>query len=200
MLSNLWEIKEREKIIAIDIDGVLLSSYPQCWIDFVNNELKTNFDDLNIMKNTVSYEQYRKLKEKYRLCGIKENLLPDKDAKIVTEYLKKEGYTIVIITARPANKYITLYNQTIKWLDKNGIIYDYIYFGNKDKHATILSELTHIRYIIEDNSYVANSIAKWGYNVFLLTNKYNKDIKLEKNVIRINSLSDVIKEIGVGVR
>jgi len=52
MLSNLWEIKEKEKICCIDIDGVLLSSYPQCWIDFVNNKLKTYYDDLNQMKIT----------------------------------------------------------------------------------------------------------------------------------------------------
>lgn len=195
MLSNLWEIKEREKICCIDIDGVLLSDYPDCWIRFVNSKLGTEFDDLNEMKQKVSYEKYRKLKEEYRLCGIKENLEPDEKASELTVYLKEMGYTIVIITARPANKYLTLYNQTINWLKKNEIQYDYIYFGEKDKHAKVLSEIPHVKFIIEDNSYVANSIGKWGYKVFLLENKYNKDVKLEYNVIKINKLIDVLNYI-----
>ena len=57
MKINFWEIKEKEKICCFDIDGVLLSQYPQCWINFVNRELNTTFDDLNVMKNTVSYEK-----------------------------------------------------------------------------------------------------------------------------------------------
>ena len=195
MLPNLWEIKEKEKICCIDIDGVLLSSYPQCWIDFVNKKLKTKFTDLNKMKDTISYQQYRNLKEKYRVCGIKEALEPDENASYITDYLRGLKYTIVIITARPANKYLTLYNQTINWLKKNRIKYDYIHFGEKDKHAKILNELPHVKFIIEDNSYVANSVSKWGYKVFLLDNKYNKSVKLEKNVIRIYKLKDIRKYI-----
>jgi len=191
MLSNLWEIKEREKICVIDIDGVLLSSYPQCWCDFVNQKINSNFDDLNVMKNTLSYEKYRRLKEEYRLCGIKEKLPSDKHASEITHYLSSLGYTIVIITARPANKYLTLYNQTLNWLKNNKIRYDYIFFGTKDKHAKILSEIPHIKFVVEDNSYVANSISKWGYKVYLLSNKYNNKVKLEKNVIRIHKLKDI---------
>lgn len=195
MKINLWEIKEKEKICCFDIDGVLLSQYPQCWIDYVNKEMETSFDDLNTMKRTISFEKYRELKEQYRISGVKENLTPDRHAASVTVELKKLGYTIIIMTARPASKYPTLYNQTINWLDKNLIAYDYIIFGEKDKHAKILTEIPQLKFMVEDNSYNANQISKWGYKVFLLNNKYNKDVLIDKNVYRIDDLNEILELI-----
>ena len=54
MKINLWEIKKEEKICCFDVDGVL-NYYPQCWIDYVNLTQGTDFDDLNVMKNTLPY-------------------------------------------------------------------------------------------------------------------------------------------------
>ena len=195
MKSNFWELKNKEKICVFDIDGVLLSSYPACWIEFVNSKLKTNFNDLHEMKNTIPYEKYRKLKEEYRVCGIKATFSPDKFASSVTQKLKQLGYSCVIMTARPVDKYPQLYNLTLDWLRNNKIVCDLIYFGEKNKHAKILSELPHAKFIVEDNSYIANQISKWGYTVFLLTNKYNEKQKLEKNVVRIFKLGDILEKI-----
>jgi len=193
MDSNFWDLKNKEKICIFDIDGVLLSNYPQCWIDFVNSRLNTNFDDLHIMKNHVTFEKYRQLKEEYRVSGIKATFAPDKYASMVMKKLKQLGYMRVVMTARPVDKYPQLYNLTTDWLRKNKIGCDCIYFGEKNKHAKILSELPHTKFIVEDNSYSANQISKWGYTVFLLTNKYNATQKLEKNVIRINKLNELFE-------
>ena len=43
MDTKIWEIKQAEKICCFDLDGVLLNSYPQCWVDYANKKLKTNF-------------------------------------------------------------------------------------------------------------------------------------------------------------
>jgi len=192
---DLWKLREKEKICCIDIDGVLLSVYPQCWIDFVNSKLKTKFNDLFKMKNTVPYDIYRKLKNEYRTCGIKETFKADEDAEELTKSLKKLGYTILIMSARPVKQYPSLYIQTTNWLNKNKISYDCVYYGEKDKHAKILMEISHLKFMIEDNSMIASQISKWGYKVFLLNNKYNKKAKTEKNVIRINKLREVLKYI-----
>lgn len=195
MDNKIWEIKQKEKICCFDLDGVLLSSYPQCWINYVNKELKTNFTDLNEMKATISYDIYRKLKEQYRISGVKETLPADEEAELITKTLKQLGYTIIIMTARPAHKYPTLYTQTINWLRKNNISYNSIIFEEKNKHAKIISEFYNIKFMVEDNSYIANQISKWGYKVFLLKNKYNEKLKLEKSVILIKKLNDILKTI-----
>lgn len=191
---NIWDIKKAEKVCALDIDGVL-NDYPKCWIDFVNIKTATEFADLNDIKNTLTYDTYRKLKEDYRLSGIKERLKPNENASLLTQELKKLGYTIIIITARPANKYPALYSQTLNWLKNNNICYDSIYFGQQDKHAKILSEAPNIKFMIEDNSYIANMVSRWGYKVFLLTNQYNYNLTLEKNVVRIDNLIEVLKYV-----
>ncbi len=198
MKINLWEIKKEEKICIFDIDGVL-NNYPQFWIDYVNLVTGSEFDDLNTMKNTLPYEKYRELKEQYRISGVKENLRANDQAAEVTARLKEQGYTIVIMSSRPADKYPTLYNQTVNWLKNNNIIYDYIIFGEKNKHAKILSELPQTKFIVEDNSYNANQISHWGYTVFLLNNKYNRDVLIDKNVYRIDNLLDIFNFIKLEV-
>lgn len=192
MDSNIWDIKNKEKICCFDIDGVLLSDYPNCWIEFLNKQLNTNYTDLNEVKRNVAYDVYRKTKEQYRLSGIKETFYADIYAKSITARLKELGYTIVIMSARPVNNYPTLYQQTINWLNKNNITFDLIYFGEKDKHAKILCQLPHLKFMVEDNSYIANQISHFGYKVFLLKNKYNYQKKYSKNVIPIDSLCQIL--------
>lgn len=193
MKSNFWDLKNKEKLCIFDIDGVLLSQYPQCWINFVNKKLNKKYDDLHKMKRSISYETYRELKEEYRTCGIKTTFKPEKSAAKTLLELKKRGFTIIIMTARPANIYPTLYNQTLSWLKKNKLVFDFVYFEEKNKHAKILAELPHTKFIVEDNSFNANQIEKWGYRVFLLNNKYNEKIEVGKYVIRIEKLNDILK-------
>lgn len=194
MNLNIWDIKKAEKVCALDIDGVL-NDYPRCWIDFINSRTVNEFTDLNDVKKTLTYDAYREFKEDYRLSGIKERLIPNEYASYLTHELKKLGYVIIIVTARPANKYPTLYSQTLNWLKANNIAYDSIYFGERDKHAKILFEIPNLKFMIEDNSYIANTVAKWGYKVFLLTNQYNYNLEIADNVVRIENLKDVLRYV-----
>ena len=192
MDNKIWEIKEKEKICCFDIDGVLMNCYPNCWVDFINLKLKKSYADLNIAKKTVSYDIYRELKEQYRTSGIKEELPCDLYAGIVTKELKEQGWTIVIMTARPAEKYPTLAKQTYNWLSKNKNSYDYVIFGEKNKHVKILENFPNLKFAVEDNSYIANKIARTGVKVFLLENCYNKDASITDGVKRINSLMEIL--------
>ncbi len=194
MDNKIWEIKEKEKICCFDIDGVLMSCYPQCWVDFINSKTGKNFKNLNQAKALVAYDYYRELKEEYRISGIKELLPANPQASRVTKALRKLGYAIVLMTARPAHKYPTLYTQTINWLKKNNIVFDSIYFEEKDKHSKILSKIPNMKFMVEDNSYFANQISKWGYKVFLMNNKYNTELPVGENVIRINELNEILGE------
>lgn len=193
MKRDKWATKESEKICAIDIDGVL-SDYPACWIKFANSILKTNFKTLFELKEKLSYSQYKKLKHLYRKSGYKADL-PVKDGAVeLTQKLRAKGYKIVIITARPFSEYPEMFKHTRHWLNINEFDYDYLIEGGKTKHLKVLSEFPHIKFFIEDNSYVANLLAKWGYTVYLIDNEYNKDITLPK-VIRTKSIKALAKII-----
>jgi hypothetical protein len=38
-------------------------------------------------------------------------------------------------------------------------------------------------------------MAKWGYKVFLLDNQYNKGLKLERKIVRIYKLKDILAKV-----
>ena len=58
-----------------------------------------------------------------------------------------------------------------------------------------MSEFHNIKFMVEDNSYIANQISKWGYKVFLVKNKYNEELPIGENVIRINKLKEILNDI-----
>jgi len=142
------------------------------------------------MKNTVPYQKYKDLKEKYRTCGIKETLPVVPHAQELTESLKKLGYTIILLSKRPVDAYPTLFKQTVNWLDNNKIVYDGILF-DANKHTRIIDKVPHLKFMCEDHRYTANLIAKFGYRVFLRNTKYNVG-QTHKNVIRINDLLEIL--------
>ena len=147
------------------------------------------------MKSVVAYDVYKKLKEKYRLSGVKENLKPNPDAILLTLRLKELGWTIIIITARPAQEYPALAKQTHNWLDKNGFAYDYVLFGEKHKHVRVLEHFHNLKFAIDDNSFICNQMACWGYKVFLLNGKQNEGLLIRHGVIRVDNLKEILELI-----
>ncbi|KKL53812.1 hypothetical protein LCGC14_2271690 [marine sediment metagenome] len=178
------------KIVAIDLDGCLCV-YPDAWVNYINQKTINNFTDLNQVKNKISFAEYKKLKQKYRTSGIKAKLPKITGATKLTKRLKKLGYTIIILTARPIYEIPEVFRDTLSWLKTNKIVYDLL-FAASDKHIKILKYFPNINFIVEDNAAVANNIAKLGYKVFLLDNIYNQQ-KLIKGVKRIKKLSEVKK-------
>lgn len=178
----------KNNFCAFDIDGVL-NYYPNSWINFVNKKINENFKDLNILKDSLSYMQYKKLKEEYRKSGEKENLDLRDYAKEVFDILN-EKYYIIIISSRPVEKYPELYNQTYKWLNKNGLKFDNVIFSEK-KQYEVIKYYPNLSFMVEDNKLIANILSNLGYKVLLLNNDYNQG-EIYKNVIRINNLKEVL--------
>ena len=190
MLSNLWEIKENEKVCVLDLDDILADSIPY-WVAYVNKNLKTSFSDLNELKSTLPFREYKNLKTKYRESGEKINIPTIMNASLFTKRLKSLGYIIVILTRRPLYIHKCLFQITKKWLEKNEIVYDVLLFEEK-KHLKIMGEIENIEFFVEDNRYICNSIAHFGIRVFLLDNIYNQG-ELNENVIRVKSLKDILE-------
>jgi uncharacterized HAD superfamily protein len=189
MPRDKWLMANSEKLCAFDIDGCL-NYYPDPWVDFLNDKLGTWYTDLNEAKASISYQEYKDIKYQYRESGVKRTLPVREGARKTLQQLKKNGYTILILTSRPFDKHKSLFKQTTDWLYANKLPYDGIIFG-ENKYLEVLTKAPTLRFMVEDHRYYANLIAKWGYRVYLVDNKYNQGDILP-NVTRIKEIGDVL--------
>ena len=189
-IRDSWEEIKSIKICAIDLDDTLGYSIEK-WLEYVNDKTGRCFNDLRSLKDTLSYNEYRKHKYGYRTSGIKAGIKPLPKAKELTHKLRSIGYKICIITARPEHKIPGLGRLTYNWLDNNGIQYDSVLFS-KSKHVDIMLRFPDLHFYINDHRTEANLISRWGYPCFLINNKYNQGI-IKERVIRIDELMDIFK-------
>ena len=58
------------KKLMLDIDGVL-NDYPNTFIRYVNNYTHNNFKTLSELKDKLSYNEFRRLKDNYKFSEYK---------------------------------------------------------------------------------------------------------------------------------
>jgi len=187
-------IKKDDKVCAIDLDDTLACT-DEYFTKLYNEHKGTNYKNRDKIKEKEDTLVYENFKHWYRESGEKTNIPLKEGAKEIIDYLKKIGYKIVIISARPNDIYNRIFPDTIEWLNKNGISYDAIYF-EKDKHLKILKHLPQLSFIIEDNLEYAKQIADLNYVVFLVSSYTTENIKIDnKNILIVNNLSEIKNRI-----
>ena len=186
-----------DKIVGVDIDGVL-ADYPRSFVDFINEELGTNYT----MDMVDSYDIYEclgiptevgvKLKDKYRQSGRKRFIPVCEGAKEMLQWMRDQGYKIMLLTARPYDKYKRIFADTMEWLEKNNLPYDSILF-DEDKEERLLKEFGRdkIEFFIDDVVSNTNTISRLGVPCYLITRPYNVGKELAEGVIRIDELKGV---------
>jgi uncharacterized HAD superfamily protein len=188
--SNLLKIKNSNKVVAFDLDGVI-ADYHSFFLSYINKKSNSNFKDLFEAKKSLNENTFKMIKDLYRQSGEKLNLKLKKGSKKIIDYYKDNNYKIVIITARPYHRYSRIYSDTLHWLKKHKINFDYI-FWTSEKSIKIIKSIKKMKFIVEDTLENANNISKMGYNVYLINNKYNLG-ECEKNVVRIKNLEEIFK-------
>jgi uncharacterized HAD superfamily protein len=189
---------ESNKIVGVDIDGVL-ADYPDCFINYVNDKVGTNFkaedlDQYNLYEaiTDIPTEVMKELKHDFRKSGQlkKVGVLPG--AKEFLQSLRNKSYKIVLLSARPYKEYRRIFADTKEWLDKNGLIYDAILW-DEDKLNRLIREFgeNNVSFFVEDNLKNANSISK-STKVYLLDKSYNQG-KTDSNISRVNNLREVLE-------
>lgn len=182
------------KKAIVDIDGVL-NYYPQTFIDFMNDTYGYNFKTLKEIKQLVPYELYKKYKSIYRQSSYKNDCKPREGAEQLLQTLRSKGYLIYIVTARPLFQYDLLAN-TILWLKKNNLIYDYIYCSAK-KDFTIFEKFGHVDFVIDDNCDNIANIKKINGDNCIYINIINTDnAEKECDVDRHSNLVKVLSIIN----
>lgn len=189
-LEHQLDLLEDKNVVALDLDGVLCK-YHEYMLRYVNWELGTVFKSYLEMKRDCPVDLYERLKDKYRREGAKLNIPINDNAKEFCESLKKMGYTIIILTARPYKKYTRIFADTIEWLKKKEIKYDGIIFSG-EKHLEVIKKFPNLKFIVEDDSTAANTIAKMGKGSFLLMTLQNEHDYIDPRVVRIKNLMHIL--------
>ena len=111
------------KVCSVDLDGVL-NYYPDCWVEYINLHEGTDFQTKEEALKVLDSDKYASLKHKYRLSSYKANLKPNKANIQFLQALRDDGYSIIIATDRPFQKYPGMYVMTWNWLERNGVPFD----------------------------------------------------------------------------
>jgi uncharacterized HAD superfamily protein len=197
------KFRNLDRIVGIDIDGVLCE-YPDDFLAFAK-EVYGVTPSGQKSSDVCSYlgvdrERYLAMKEAYRLSGRKAHLVPRKGAQEFMKALKTRGYHIVILTARPCEKYIDVYIDTIKWLDKNMIPYDALIYG-ESKEEKLLREFTDISkisFFLDDEFGNAYKVASIGCKSYLMATDLNKSDQskaVECGIHLVHSFDEVLAEV-----
>ena len=188
-----WEEKQKEKVCAVDIDGVL-NYYPGPWLKYLADTIHRRlFTNLVEAKNEVAYQIYKNVKDAYRRSKEKANLPVKEGGGNFLATLEGLDYDIQILTKRPFTKIQGLYRLTVDWLRNNKLCYSGL-ISDPDKHVRILLEFPHLKFMVEDHRYIANLVGSWGYKVYLMDNIYNQG-ELHPMVKRVLDFDEILKEL-----
>ncbi|EJO5347804.1 hypothetical protein NRP93_001896 [Clostridium botulinum] len=182
--------------ICIDIDGTITEPY--YWLEISNKYFNKNIkpEDINVYNIEdvlgVTEEEYMDFYEKHKVeIHTKEKLRPD--AKKILNKLNKYN-DIYFVTAREKSLEVL----TKLYLKNHGIEFNELYVLGSHYKVGKAKEL-NCDIFIEDNPSNALELSNAGFKVILLDTNYNKHVKENENIIRVENWDEVyniVKEIA----
>ncbi len=114
--------------------------------------------------------------------------------------LRRDGYKIVLITARPYWDYKRIYADTLHWLKAGNIAYDMLLF-NKDKAEAVQKYIFPAQPVafIEDRDKHALEIVEIGVPVLLIDYEYNRHISDGPLLSRVSDWPEIVNKL-VGLK
>lgn len=143
------EALRSQEVAILDIDGVL-AQYPRPMLDFMEERSGIPLPDLPTAKEQLGLVRYEELKEMYRLSGVKASLPIVEGAKELIEYLRSKGHPVILISARPYERYLRILTDTLSWAKKNGLVFDALYF-DEEKSLKIARRFPRVHLFIDDS-------------------------------------------------
>lgn len=186
-------------IVGIDIDGVL-ADYVKGFVAFINKTLGTDYDytqvkEYNVPKSLgLSVNEGKLLKDLYRRSGAKRTLPTMPGAAEFTKRLKSMGVNIILLTARPEDKYSSIYYDTLHWLRENDIEFDLLLFDKSkgERLDKVLGDERKLDFFVDDVLKNLEDVSKYTNQLFLVNKPYNiglPDLELK----RINNLMEIFE-------
>lgn len=196
--DNKWQ---NQPVAIVDMDDVIVKfrSGFSLWI-----EAKYNVKPNILSKEYYFIEELKSNKidpEKVFLEFISDSgflfLDPVEYSKNLLESLRKKGYWIHILTARPGDNMDCVYD-TFSWLEMNGMPFDNLSFSS-DKLSWCESSKYNlsksIAFAIDDSPKHAGKYSLNGFKCHVPKKSYNTQIWDYENIETYDSLQNLIKKI-----
>ncbi len=187
--------------IGIDIDNVISSFNDSLLKEYIKHDKEITG---NGIINTSVYLRRGMFDWKYEeeqsfykenIERIVEKLDIAHNAKEVIDKLKQDGNEIYIITGRANGDYVDALSLTKKWLEEKDIYYDKLLLTNASDEDNKLKECIeyNIDIMIDDSVSICKKLKENGVNVWLMTTRYNKDVK---EFERVSSWREIYEKIS----
>lgn len=116
--------------------------------------------------------------------------------------LHKQGHTIIIATARAEDWHSEPEKITLEWLDKVGLKYDKIYLGRVDKEN--ICDTENADAFVDDDLKITSKVHELFKRknkgvAFLTTTNFNKHFSLNDDILRIDSLDEMVKTLNLQI-
>jgi len=189
--------------IGIDIDDTISNTYEYLFpyaqkytIQELGKEIKNvNRNAITHMYTTTFHnwneEEERNFFKKYYEKILKE-VQPRKYAAEVIKQWKKQGHKIYLITARFRFDTFNVEEETKKWLEENGIVYDELIINAEDKVK--VAQNKKINVFIDDSIKNCRDMAESGIRTFIMDTIINFKFEDEK-ITRVYSWPHLYQQI-----
>jgi hypothetical protein len=160
--------------VIVDIDNVL-ADYIRGFVTWAGDRGGITADaGLEFLMNPrylthselgISWTQYQTLKHEFRVSGGHATLPVMPGAREFLAWCETQHLQIILVTARPIDKYPNLHGETLQWLDRNGLIFDEVWWA-RDKGEIVLERdiVKHIVFAVDDEEQYVRQLS--GQHVF----------------------------------
>jgi len=171
---------ERRSLAVLDLDGVILDSHT-AWLDWVHAQTGRRFKTRMMARVGLGNEDYEGLKDTYRRTE-KATIPQFRGMDRLVDLLHQRGLLVVIVTARPFNRYVNLLGDTVESL--RGIDYDLL-FADAHKRERLRPHCDMIRVVIEDDLDQAIGLSNPWTTTLLIRNDENRRLVVPEGIVDI---------------
>jgi len=193
-------------VVSVDIDGTL-GNYHDHFVffaeEYVGRRLSASYDGSEEFSDHLGLEKsiYRDIKLAYRQGGMKRSMPQYHGARDFMIDLRNRSVEVWISTTRPWMRLDNIDPDTRHWLDRNGIHWDYMIYG-EDKYDQLVSRVDPERIVavIDDLSDQCIAAAKAleepameGCRVYQPARSHNRGDPFVNRFTNFHQMTEIIK-------
>ena len=142
----------------------------------------------------VDEARWQELKHEFRTSGAKRDLPVFPEARAFLEGLRRTGTKVVLLTSRPIDRYPNLQTDTLLWLQKNDLPFDYLWWSSEKSERILDSQFrSSIRFVVDDDPRHLAGFEKLGIPCYLLRRVHRATPVVQSELVRlIHSLDELV--------
>jgi len=145
----------------------------------------------------IEPSKWNLLKHEFRVGGYHRRLPVFDDAKFFLDWCRAHRWKILLITARPVDRYPNIFTDTLAWLDAEQLAFDFLWWASNK--ADRLEEITNAKaklnvvFAVDDDLTFVKQFASRGIRTFWLDRLGTHPPYLSKNVTVMHSLFTLVR-------